>query len=355
MLTQRGLFVPHGTCSHVRVGGHVQTGGYSQLGRAFGLFGDHVDAIELVTADGEVRTVTRGVPADAELFYAVLGGSPGNYGVLTHLHMRPHSDEACKRCGGVSHSGSIGLKVIALYSRSALEAVLTRLAAMSDDPAYPRNIDAAVTVMSAAQVVLPDYDYLAGVSLDEKMKFDNANIFGKDELLGWPASLILALQVRGAVVEGGGGGGLLRRRYAAVEAVPTAMSWIQYRSPLPFTHAVGQRRRQEARLRPAGQTQRIRQGAGRRGRDHSHARRRGTRAHVGDHGAVGHDERARVPSTLRETHVRDGVDAAWRARLGEVGSGPRRRDREWVLQRLPHRRSVPALRRRGVAVPLVRR
>ena len=197
MLTQRGLFVPHGTCSHVRVGGHVQTGGWSQLGRAFGLFGDHVDAVELITADGELRTVTRGVPADAELFYAVLGGSPGNFGVLTHLHMRPHSDDGCKRCGGVSHNGSIGLKVVALYNRNALEAVLQRLALMSDDPTYPRNIDVAVTVMSAAQFVLPDYDYLAGASLDEKLAFDKTSVFGKDELAGWPASLVVALQVRG--------------------------------------------------------------------------------------------------------------------------------------------------------------
>ncbi|KAG5178609.1 hypothetical protein JKP88DRAFT_158492, partial [Tribonema minus] len=104
-LAERGLFVAHGQCSHVRIGGHAQTGGYGQLSRAFGLFGDHIVAIRIITADQEVRELTRdsAVAADQELFWAVLGGSPGNFGVLTHVTIRPHHDE--------DHPNAHGMKV----------------------------------------------------------------------------------------------------------------------------------------------------------------------------------------------------------------------------------------------------
>jgi FAD/FMN-containing dehydrogenase len=54
------VFVPHGQCVNVHLGGHVQTGGYGQLGRSFGLFGDHVISIEIVDNNGNIKEVTRG-------------------------------------------------------------------------------------------------------------------------------------------------------------------------------------------------------------------------------------------------------------------------------------------------------
>jgi hypothetical protein len=118
-LGELGLFVPHGQCSHVHVGGHAHTGGYGQLGRAFGLFADHIKTIEVWTAkdvdkdreNAKPRVISRnsGSQADRDLFYAVLGGSPGNYGILTHVTLETRRDS--------DYPDSRGLKLVVMYSK----------------------------------------------------------------------------------------------------------------------------------------------------------------------------------------------------------------------------------------------
>ncbi|MBF6439003.1 FAD-binding oxidoreductase [Nocardia cyriacigeorgica] len=77
-----GLAPLNGSSPSVGVVGYVLGGGLGLLGRTYGYAADHVRAIELVTADGRVRTLR---PGD-ELFGAVLG-SGGNFGVVTALEV----------------------------------------------------------------------------------------------------------------------------------------------------------------------------------------------------------------------------------------------------------------------------
>jgi hypothetical protein len=76
-------FLP-GTSPNVGVTGYTLGGGLSWLGRKYGWACNRVSAIELVTADGERRTVD--AASDPDLFWALRGGG-GSYAVVTALHV----------------------------------------------------------------------------------------------------------------------------------------------------------------------------------------------------------------------------------------------------------------------------
>ncbi|APE34197.1 oxidoreductase [Nocardia mangyaensis] len=79
---RHGLAPLNGSSLAVGVTGYVLGGGLGLLAREFGYAADHVRSIDLVTADGRMRTL---VPGD-ELFGAVLG-TGGNFGVVTGLEL----------------------------------------------------------------------------------------------------------------------------------------------------------------------------------------------------------------------------------------------------------------------------
>jgi FAD binding domain len=73
-----------GTSPNVGVTGYTLGGGLSWLGRQYGWACNRVSAIELVTADGEPRTVD--AASDPDLFWALRGGG-GGYAIVTALHV----------------------------------------------------------------------------------------------------------------------------------------------------------------------------------------------------------------------------------------------------------------------------
>jgi len=76
-------FLP-GTSPNIGVIGYTLGGGLSWLGRKYGFACNRVTAIELVTADGEARTVN--AATDPDLFWALRGGG-GGYALVTALHV----------------------------------------------------------------------------------------------------------------------------------------------------------------------------------------------------------------------------------------------------------------------------
>ncbi|KAK1623839.1 FAD binding domain-containing protein [Colletotrichum phormii] len=147
-LKQTKLFVPTGQCAYVGVGGHGQTGGYGQLGRSFGLFGDNIRTIRIVCHDGVIRDITK--QNNPEMFFAILGGSPGNFGVITHYIVEVYKSSSYLGtvAGPNGFKGPHGIKALWLYSKEVLTTLLNAIAEMADDPTFPRGFDLCVSVIS---------------------------------------------------------------------------------------------------------------------------------------------------------------------------------------------------------------
>ena len=178
-LKKNKAFVPHGQCVAVHVGGHVQTGGYGQLGRSFGLFGDHVISLEIVDHAGEVKEVTK--QSDPELFYGLLGGSPGNFGIITHFTINVHQDK--------DHIGSRGVKSIYWYDTKTLKRLLDVIVEMAENPDFPPNYDYCVSVLSSSFKLLDWFP-----EIDGKMRDEHPELFGDDDMPFWPRMIIVYAQ-----------------------------------------------------------------------------------------------------------------------------------------------------------------
>ncbi|KAK3821358.1 MAG: hypothetical protein J3Q66DRAFT_333132 [Benniella sp.] len=127
LLKGAGRFIPHGQCSYVYVGGHCQSGGYGQFIRGFGLMIDYVQKYRLITADGQIIKVRRDSedPKIQDLFYALAGGSPGNFGIVTHVTLKVLKDQDYRK--------SYGYRCEAKYSRGLLEKLFNYVIKMDTD------------------------------------------------------------------------------------------------------------------------------------------------------------------------------------------------------------------------------
>ena len=82
-----GLATTGGTCSQTGVAGVTLGGGFGWLMRKHGLSLDNLLAMEVVTADGQLRQASATVHPD--LFFG-LRGSQSNLGIVTAFHFRLH-------------------------------------------------------------------------------------------------------------------------------------------------------------------------------------------------------------------------------------------------------------------------
>jgi FAD/FMN-containing dehydrogenase len=113
-----GLAAPHGSAPTVGVVGYLLRGGISFYGRKVGLAVNSVRAIDLVTADGELRHVD--AVSDPDLFWALRGGG-GGFGVVTavEVDLFPASTVVT---GAAFWPAALGARVLSVWERWALTA-----------------------------------------------------------------------------------------------------------------------------------------------------------------------------------------------------------------------------------------
>ncbi|CAM2010256.1 FAD-binding oxidoreductase [Acanthopleuribacter pedis] len=150
-----GITIPHGECPLVAIGGHAQTGGYGHLARSFGLAMDHVVAFEMVLADGRFLKLTRPDqdfdPANAsleeKLFWAVLGGNAGSFGIVTNYTFETLRDR------DYPHSNwyNATLKYRASTYRDLMKQVQTWSRGVADG-SLPAGMDWMMTVESSGRM-----------------------------------------------------------------------------------------------------------------------------------------------------------------------------------------------------------
>jgi FAD/FMN-containing dehydrogenase len=87
-LSAHGRVVPGGSCPTVGIAGLTLGGGVGVVSRAYGLTSDNVQSLQIVTADGQVRTCDSSQNSD--LFWACRGGGGGNFGVVTSFTFTTH-------------------------------------------------------------------------------------------------------------------------------------------------------------------------------------------------------------------------------------------------------------------------
>lgn len=85
-LESYGLHVPGGECPDVCIGGFVQGGGYGFTSVTFGLNCDNALSFRVLLASGAI--VEASAAANADLFWALRGGTGGNFGVVLSVTYR---------------------------------------------------------------------------------------------------------------------------------------------------------------------------------------------------------------------------------------------------------------------------
>lgn len=141
---EHGITIPHGECPRVAIGGHAQSGGYGHLLRSYGLALDHVLEFKIYTSDGALRTVQRPPVQDkSSLFWGVLGGGPGSFGILTEVTFECIRD--------ADHPYSWGYQGFFVYDKDLFRRAVNEVKAWSEnivsaDPAFPQDVDMEISI-----------------------------------------------------------------------------------------------------------------------------------------------------------------------------------------------------------------
>jgi FAD/FMN-containing dehydrogenase len=85
-LSSSQVALPAGSCPTVGISGLTLGGGIGVVGRAYGLTCDRLQQLQIVTADGTIRSCSANSGGlEGDLFWASQGGGGGNFGIVTQF------------------------------------------------------------------------------------------------------------------------------------------------------------------------------------------------------------------------------------------------------------------------------
>jgi FAD/FMN-containing dehydrogenase len=136
-----GLATPVGLVSETGVAGLTLGGGFGWLTRRHGLSIDNLRSVDIVTADGELRTASEA--RNPDLFWAVRGGG-GNFGVVTSFEYELHPIGPDVMLTAVFYPPELaleGLNWLRDYMQDAPEELMTlaSLWTVPEGPAFPSD------------------------------------------------------------------------------------------------------------------------------------------------------------------------------------------------------------------------
>ena len=153
------------------------------LTRSFGLLSDFVENFDIVVAhEDKARLVTvwkpdspyapkSVIPGNNDLFWAVLGGSPGNFGILTHITIQPLHDK--------DYPDSRMMKFYVPYTKDRYKELLKVQLEMIADPDLPRNFDYFITITGQRNSIKEDQILGDGeLNEDENMMLHHTALYG---------------------------------------------------------------------------------------------------------------------------------------------------------------------------------
>jgi hypothetical protein len=113
-----GLATPAGVVSHTGAAGLTLGGGFGKLSRTYGLTCDNLQAVDIVTPDGELRRAT--VSENPDLFWGLRGGG-GNFGVATRFQYQCHEVGTDFLSGSLMYPLASAKDIISAYADLLLE------------------------------------------------------------------------------------------------------------------------------------------------------------------------------------------------------------------------------------------
>lgn len=177
------LFTPSAHGVNVGMGGFVMCGGHGWNSRVFGLGCSNLQALDLVTADGEL--IHASASENQDYYWAARGSGPAFFGVATRYYMKLHERPAVMKSSGF------------VYGIDALDAVITWMRGALHS--LPRNLE--IVTIAHAQDGTPTFA-LIGNCLGESERqvvdalalMDNCPAAGK-AIRKWKRDIVVPLDV----------------------------------------------------------------------------------------------------------------------------------------------------------------